>query len=113
GAAWLLAGVTDQLRIKDARAWPPGRIGREDGDHRPDVSAIGGLAQMRCALGRNLVRGAHLPPVPNSQRTPVQPADTARAVPPCDAGGEREFLRGVPVGPVRFHLAPDLLHAGA
>src|ERR1700761_9848744 len=77
-AAGLMAGVTDQLRIKDARAWPPGGIRREDGDHWPDVSAIGGLAQMRRALGRDLVRRAHLPAVPDSQRTPVQPADTAR-----------------------------------
>src|ERR1700733_6509404 len=108
-----MAGITDQLRIKDARARPPGGIWRKDGDHRPDVSAIGGLVQMRCALGRNLVGGAHLPPVPNSQRTPVQPADTARAVAPCDTGGESEFLGSMPVSPVRFHLAADLLHAGA
>src|ERR1700733_6086984 len=108
-----MAGITDQLRIKDARARPPGGIWRKDGDHRPDFSAIGGLAQMRGALGRNLVGGAHLPPVPDSQCTPVQPADTARAVPPCDTGGEREFLRSMPVGPVLFHLTADPLHAGA
>ena len=71
----LMTGVADQLRIEDARARPSGCIRREDSDHRPDPAAISGLAQVREAFGRDLVCGAHLPPVPDPQRAPVQPAD--------------------------------------
>jgi hypothetical protein len=110
GSAGLITGVADQLRIEDARAWTSGGIRREDGDHWPDPSGIGGLAQMGDAFGRDLVRIAHLPPIPDPQRTPVQAADAARAVPPRDAGGEGEFRGSMPVGPVRLHLAADLSH---
>jgi hypothetical protein len=61
-------------------------------------------------FGRDLIRGAHLPPVPDLQRTPVQSADATRAIPPRDTGGEREFPGSMPVGPVRLNLAADLPH---
>src|SRR5690348_3072866 len=111
--AGLVTGVLDQLRVDDARARPSGSVGREYGDDRADPPAVGRLAQVAETLGGDLIRGVHLPPVPDPQRAPVQPADAPRTVPPGDPGGERQLFGSVPVGPVRRYLGEDLTHPDA
>jgi hypothetical protein len=66
-----------EVEDDDAVTATPGCVRREHGDDRADPPAIGGLAQMGDAFGRDLIGGADRAPVPDPQRAPVQPPDAA------------------------------------
>jgi hypothetical protein len=91
-------GVADELLVPDPRPGPARRVGREHRDHRADLPAVVGDAQVLDALPGDLGRLADRPQVPDLHAAPVEPADAARAVAPGDPRAERELRAGVLVG---------------